>query len=679
MFIKRHDMIISPEYVVIFFYYVLICKQEDEGLKKRLLGIRFGLLCMACCLIAGLAFILFFNQSVCQQFLDLIDKEPNYQFTLKELNEYEIEIEQELNHAESRTSLAKFYYALGKVDALQEEYEQSNVNLLNALTLSDQLDLKLESKIYQELAINYTKLSDVEQGYHFFEKASQIMHELNDDEAKITLYSVFATVLVANTEHLNLPIQLVNEISNLVDDDYNQVNVQLLLSLIYKKSGLYDLALNELIKALDRCMGHDYTTLQRDILGEMSVLYFIIGDYQKSNETLNTYFTLINQQEAIEFVGIQLKNSYLLDGYEAVMKEIKRLEEEASDLSEDVKKQYHMVKDFMLTYVYLQEQQYDKSLTYLNELEQLIKDEQTYELMNLWLTKFRLDIDYHTDANQIDYLEAYQRLFEEVSNLTEIREGKFILLEEIIDTLASLGDYETIYHYMSMRQIVLSHELEGISSLTEDHVTLETHVNLDRAWNPVLVVTFILYSCLLMVIGGLIYAFCRHVYRIHDLKRLIQESKGIDSLTKTLTKKELYQQLEFELGESKEFCFLVIDIDDFTSYNESFGYLAGDEILKEIATLLKTSFPSAYISRHLGQQFIVVIPYESDECLQEAITSVMREMETNASLTEKRVLTLCMGVSKGPLMNVMDIDEQIKLASRKLNISKLRGKGIYTM
>ena len=67
-----------------------------------------------------------------------------------------------------------------------------------------------------------------------------------------------------------------NEISNLVDDDYNQVNVQLLLSLIYKKSGLYDLALNELIKALDRCMGHDYTTLQRDILGEMSVLYFII-------------------------------------------------------------------------------------------------------------------------------------------------------------------------------------------------------------------------------------------------------------------------------------------------------------------------------------------------------------------------------------------------------------------
>ena len=47
------------------------------------------------------------------------------------------------------------------------------------------------------------------------------------------------------------------------------------------------------------------------------------------------------------------------------MKEIKRLEEEASDLSEDVKKQYHMVKDFMLTYVYLQEQQYDKSFDIL--------------------------------------------------------------------------------------------------------------------------------------------------------------------------------------------------------------------------------------------------------------------------------------------------------------------------
>ena len=182
-----------------------------------------------------------------------------------------------------------------------------------------------------------------------------------------------------------------------------------------------------------------------------------------------------------------------------------------------------------------------------------------------------------------------------------------------------------------------------------------------------------------MFIGGLIYSFCRHLHRIHDLKRLIKESKGIDSLTKTLTKKELYQQLEFELGESKEFYFLIIDIDDFASYNESFGYLAGDEILKKIANLLKASFPNAYISRHLGQQFIVVTPCENDECLEKEMTSLMREMKTNPILTEKRVLTLCMGVSKGTLNNVLDIDEQIKLASRKLNISKLRGKGIYTM
>ena len=42
-----------------------------------------------------------------------------------------------------------------------------------------------------------------------------------------------------------------NQVSDLVEDSYQQVNAQLLLSLIYKKSGLYDLALNELIKALD--------------------------------------------------------------------------------------------------------------------------------------------------------------------------------------------------------------------------------------------------------------------------------------------------------------------------------------------------------------------------------------------------------------------------------------------
>lgn len=608
-----------------------------------------------------MTFASFFNKSVSQQFLDIIDNGPNYQFTPKELKEYEIKIEQELANAESRALLSEIYYALGKLDALQEEYEQSNINLLNALTLSDQLALKLEVRIYQELATNYIKLSDTDKGYQFFEKANELVHQLNDKQAKATLYSAFARALIFNTDHLSFPIHLMNQVSDLVEDSYHQ------------------LALDELIKALDICVTHQYSNLERDILRKMSILYFMAGHYKESNETLETYFNLIDHQMAIEMVGMRLQNTYLLNGYEEVMKEIQLLEEVIVDLPVEVVERYNMAKDFALIYIDFQEQRYEESLKYLHEFEQLKQEELNNEVMNLWLAKFRLDIDYQMGNSQTDYLEAYQTLFDEVWNLNEIRDEKFILLEAIMDTLVSLGDYETIYQYMSMRQTVLSNELEGISSLTYVIQNQDTNVALTENCNIIRILTFILYSVILMVVGGLIYAFYRHIHRINVLKRLVQESKGLDPLTQTLTKEELYKQLEFECGQFKEFRFLVIDIDDFTSYNETFGYLAGDKILKEIANILKKHFPDAYISRHLGQKFIIVTEYGDDEQLRDVMTAVKKDIETNSIVTEKRVITFCMGMSKGPLMNMLDIDDQIKLASKKLNISKKRGKGICTM
>ena len=139
-------------------------------------------------------------------------------------------------------------------------------------------------------------------------------------------------------------------------------------------------------------------------------------------------------------------------------------------------------------------------------------------------------------------MEAYQTLFDEVWNLNEFRDGKLLLLEAIMDTLVSLGDYETIYQYMSMRQTVLSNELEGVSSLTDVIQNQDTHAVPTENWNLIWILSFILYSVILMVVGGLIYAFYRHIHRINVLKRLVQESKGLDPLTQTLTKEELYQK-----------------------------------------------------------------------------------------------------------------------------------------
>ena len=180
---------------------------------------------------------------------------------------------------------------------------------------------------------------------------------------------------------------------------------------------------------------------------------------------------------------------------------------------------------------------------------------------------------------------------------------------------------------------------------------------------------------------GVTYGAYRYNSYLKSLKQKAKESTIFDPLTKTLTKEALYEtlELEIELGQNELYYFLLIDVNDLSSYNESFGYLAGDKVLIEISNLLKIYFPNAYISRHYGQHFIVVIKKSNEEELLKLITSLINEISNNEKISAKRQITCCIGVSKGYLANTLDIDEQIKLATKKLQISKQRGVGSCTM
>lgn len=63
----------------------------------------------------------------------------------------------------------------------------------------------------------------------------------------------------------------------------------------------------------------------------------------------------------------------------------------------------------------------------------------------------------------------------------------------------------------------------------------------------------------------------------------------------------------------------------------------------------------------------------------ETVELVMKEMKENKTISGKRPMTFCVGISHGYLQNALDIDYQIKVATHKLRISKQRGTGICTM
>lgn len=60
---------------------------------------------------------------------------------------------------------------------------------------------------------------------------------------------------------------------------------------------------------------------------------------------------------------------------------------------------------------------------------------------------------------------------------------------------------------------------------------------------------------------------------------------------------------------------MVIDIDFFKKFNDTYGHLVGDKVLKHVAGLLRTSVRELIdtVARYGGEEFVVILPETSIE------------------------------------------------------------------
>jgi diguanylate cyclase (GGDEF)-like protein len=90
-----------------------------------------------------------------------------------------------------------------------------------------------------------------------------------------------------------------------------------------------------------------------------------------------------------------------------------------------------------------------------------------------------------------------------------------------------------------------------------------------------------------------------------------------DPLTGVGNYRQLHLALTAELGRhartDRRFALILLDLDDFKGVNDSFGHLAGDRILCNVAEVLEESIrPGDTIARHGGDEFSVIAPETSE-------------------------------------------------------------------
>jgi two-component system chemotaxis family response regulator WspR len=98
-----------------------------------------------------------------------------------------------------------------------------------------------------------------------------------------------------------------------------------------------------------------------------------------------------------------------------------------------------------------------------------------------------------------------------------------------------------------------------------------------------------------------------------ELSRLI----NVDGLTGLNNRRYFDEFTDIEwkraIREQSGLSALMIDVDDFKRYNDTYGHLAGDEVLQNVSRVIKASVarPGDIAARFGGEEFVVVLPNSS--------------------------------------------------------------------
>lgn len=154
-----------------------------------------------------------------------------------------------------------------------------------------------------------------------------------------------------------------------------------------------------------------------------------------------------------------------------------------------------------------------------------------------------------------------------------------------------------------------------------------------------------------------------------------------DGLTGLINHREFYLRLNDEYSKSKRhqrpMSLLMLDVDHFKKFNDTYGHQRGDLVLRLIAKILRTSVrQSDLVARYGGEEFAILL---SETPLQEGLALGLRIQESLADsghdLTgvEGERITVSIGAAAYP-MDATTAEGLVQVADRMLYRAKNRGR-----
>ncbi len=155
----------------------------------------------------------------------------------------------------------------------------------------------------------------------------------------------------------------------------------------------------------------------------------------------------------------------------------------------------------------------------------------------------------------------------------------------------------------------------------------------------------------------------------------------VDGLTNIANRRHLDERLvelwEHSLRYNEDISIVMCDIDHFKNVNDTHGHVAGDEVLKKFAHLLKaTARGIDKIGRYGGEEFLIVLPGTGLEAALTFAERVRKAIESHTFSYDGGTLncTASIGVSSWPHQPLHGQDALVNAADKALYAAKKLGR-----
>ena len=171
-----------------------------------------------------------------------------------------------------------------------------------------------------------------------------------------------------------------------------------------------------------------------------------------------------------------------------------------------------------------------------------------------------------------------------------------------------------------------------------------------------------------------------NVTEVQHIIKAMNDQLVIDKLTGVYNRKFIEERLPVELEEYSDknliLAVIMMDIDYFKNVNDTYGHAIGDEILKKLAQLIKSSIYTEkdWVARYGGDEFLIVLKRENKDSILQTIEQIKTSIEEHLFSVRDHPVSITCSFGVKAVDEFMTFDDVIKESDLCLYEAKALGR-----